>query len=257
MTVHEWDPSCFRDLTSIPCWYEWYLTLTSSTGPIFHVSSNPSLSEQNHHSQVTCIIGMLQHLQLHPPGDILIKPAVSPAMINRMSSGSVSNLPLWLRNKFTCAGTLIASGFVKSDKTSGETLQSNCSFDCRYGFLRAEKRMILDLLSQFFTPIRDRSEDTELVDGSDCAKWQLRGRYITVVVNRQHSSFLAFRPRSNALVARKTGCPLDRRWSIIISADWFHKPFGLLGSWSEEYQCPFWESVCVSLSFYRILNTCV
>ena len=166
MTVHEWDPSCFRDLTSIPCWYEWYLTLTSSTGPIFHVSSNPSLSEQNHHSQVTCIIGMLQHLQLHPPGDILIKPAVSPAMINRMSSGSVSNLPLWLRNKFTCAGTLIASGFVKSDKTSGETLQSNCSFDCRYGFLRAEKRMILDLLSQFFTPIRDRSEDTELVDGS-------------------------------------------------------------------------------------------
>ena len=66
-------------------------------------------------------------------------------------------------------------------------------------------------------------------------------------------------PWSNALVARNIGCPLSRKWSIINSAEQFHKPFGLqvfvphhvssVCSWSEDWPVSFRKSSCAHLNF--------
>ena len=54
----------------------------------------------------------------------------------------------------------------------------------RHRFPCAGKCMTRDLRSLFSTPTHDCSVDTELVDGNDCAKQQLRSRHVTGVVNR-------------------------------------------------------------------------
>ena len=54
----------------------------------------------------------------HWSNDIILRiPTVSLSLITCMSSGSSSNLGLWLRNKFPCTSTLVESGFVKLDTT--------------------------------------------------------------------------------------------------------------------------------------------
>ena len=73
--------------------------------------------------------------------------------------------------------------------------------------------------------------------------------------------FLLFKnPRTNPLVARKTGCPLSLRVSIIIFADRFHSFSGLyvcvpyhflFSSWTEKRPLSLRESVCVLPDFRR------
>ena len=66
------------------------------------------------------------------------------------------------------------------DTTSGESQQSDFSSIPATSFFILEN----EWSEIWIFPIRDRSIDTELVDGNDNAKKQLCGRPITIVVNR-------------------------------------------------------------------------
>ena len=89
-----------------------------------------------------------------------------------------------------------------------------CSGNC---FLNAWRWLTKDLLSQFITPIRDRSVNNELLGWINHAKWKLCIRRI-----EYFPPFLLMYPRSNELVARKTWCPLFSKLSSLTSAVSFH-----------------------------------
>ena len=105
--------------------------------------------------------------------------------------------------------------------------QSNCSFICAIGF---------PMLEDAWAEICWANSSLHSATAQQILSW------VTELIVRKNSSafhksplkcsdkrppFLLKNPRSNALVALKTGCPLSSRLRIIISAVRFHWPSGL------------------------------
>ena len=221
---HSWWKST---LISIPCWYKWYVTLTSNTGPIFvfprihpfGVDLAPLRGDVYARHDPACpnpVESMSWIVMKYWPGDIFLikKPASSPALLTRTSSGRFSNLLMWRCNRSLGTGTVIEGGFVKIDTTVGEIRDSDSSFISATG---------LSVLENEFSKICWTSFSHQ----SEIAPWTLS--WLTEMIMRNKNSavvgsplsyFLLFKdPPSNAHVDRNIGFRvsfLAARWNITL-----------------------------------------
>ena len=148
-------------LMSIQYWDKWYVTCFPILGQIFvcawihpfgvDVSSLLGGAYSQYDPAYPNPVNSMSSIVIkYCPREIFfMKPASSLALLTRTCSARYSNLMLWRRNRSPCTG----------------------------------RRLIWNLLSEFFAPFRYCSVDTELINGIAHAKQQLCCCRITVAVN--------------------------------------------------------------------------
>ena len=215
-------------------------SVPNDTWPWLHVLGRAShvfgsiLSEQTLHClEAVCILGMLQHRQIHGPAHGLSRNVVQEKIFSTQTSSCASldhsvvlwkrfeNLSLWLRNRFSCAGTSMASGFVMTDKTSSQMFIPH-----RYWFFSCWTTH-----DQRFAEPTLHANPKMLRTG-----WRKRMCETTALhsTNHRHSDsidnyppFLLSRNLGPTHFVAHAGCPLSPWVSIIISAERIHWPSGL------------------------------
>ena len=226
ITIQDCDPWFFMESTliSIPYWYRWYVTLTSNTGPIFVILwIHPDVYSRHDPACSNPVKSMSWIVMKYCPREIfLIKPASSPALLTRMSSGRFSNL-LFVPEHWSNEDSLrLTWRWERYETPTRHSYSPQVSPNCKTNDLRSAEQVLRTnpiLVRRHWADWRKWScETTTLLSSNHCCSESIIFLLLLCFLKD---------PRSNALVARNIGCPLSLRWSIIISAELFHKPSGL------------------------------